>query len=110
MAIIYYFAAAILAAISFAIYQLATLGAAMSDQQQAIDALTAQVDKISTEVTSAHAAIVTELDIVRQQLADSNTPVDLTALTDAVQKLDDLNPDAVVPSDVPVDEPVDPSA
>ena len=89
----YWFQAAQLAALAFVMYQLTTLGEAMSDQQTQIDALTAQVEKISNEVTSAHDAIVTELEIVRQQLADAGTPVDLTALADAVQKLDDLNPD-----------------
>lgn len=66
----------------------------MSDQQTQIDSLTAQVDKIQAEVIAARDAIVDELADVKAQLDAAGTPVDLTALTSAVQKLDDLNPDA----------------
>lgn len=101
----HYWYAAILAALAFAIYQLATLGAAMSDQQAAVDALTAQVQKIGQEVSAAHDALVAELADVKTQLANAGVAeqVDLSGLTAAIQTVDDLNPDA--PAEPVQDEP-----
>ena len=91
----YLWAGATLAAFAFITMQLSTLGAAMSDQQQAIDALTTQVDHIYTEVTSAAAALTARLDDLQAQI-DNGVPaeeLDLTALAAGIQKLDDLTPD-----------------
>lgn len=101
-----YWLAAVFAALSFAIFQLSTLGAAMSDQQTAVDALTAQVVKVGEEVSAAHDALVTELASVKEQLANAGVAdqVDLSGLSAAIQAVDDLNPDVVV--DPVVEEPV----
>ena len=96
MATLHYFAAATLAALSYVIHQLATLGAAMSDQQQAIDELTTKVEHVYEEVTSAAAALTARLDELQAQI-DNGVPatdLDLTALAAGIQKLDDLTPDA----------------
>jgi hypothetical protein len=97
----YWFSAAILATQSFAIYQLATLGGTMSDQQAQIDNLTAQVIKAGQEVASAHDALVAELADVKDQLANAGVAeqVDLSNLAAAIQQVDDINPDAVAPEE-----------
>ena len=107
----YFFDAAILAALSFAIYQSTTQGKAIMSQQAQIDALTTQVDNVYTEVTTAAAALTARLAELQTQI-DNGVPteeLDLTALAAGIQKLDDITPDAVVPpSDVPVDAPAEP--
>jgi hypothetical protein len=106
----YYFDAAILAALSFAIYQFTTQGKAIMSQQAQIDALTTQVDHVYTEVTSAAAELNAHLADLQAQI-DAGVPtvdLDLTELAAGIQKLDDITPDAVVPSDVPVDAPTEP--
>ena len=55
-------------------------------QQEQIDALAAQLDKVKTEILAQVAALQAQID--------AGGVVDLTALTAAVQSLDDLNPDA----------------
>ncbi len=102
----YWWHAATLAALAFTIYQLSTLGAAMSDQQQAVDALTAQVAKVGAEVSAAHDSLVAELADVKAQLANAGVAeqVDLSGLAAAIQSVDDLNPDA--PAEEPAVDPV----
>lgn len=102
--------AAILAALSFTIYQTTTIGRQLMATQQEVDALTAQVIKIGDEVKTAHAVLVAELADVKAQLAAAGSAdkVDLTGLTAAIQNVDDINPDPVV--DVPVEEPAEATA
>lgn len=59
----------------------------MSEQQEQIDALAAQLAKAKTE-------IIAKIDDLQAQI-DAGEPVDLTALKAAVQGIDDLNPDAI---------------
>ena len=58
----------------------------LMSQQEQIDALAAQLDKVKTEILAQVAALQAQID--------AGGVVDLTALTAAVQSLDDLNPDA----------------
>lgn len=79
--------------------------------QEDVDKLAAQVVKVGQEVTQAHSALVAELEDVKAQLAAAGVAdkVDLSALAAAIQSVDDLNPDPVVPDEVPVpEEPVEP--
>jgi hypothetical protein len=100
----YFFHAASLAALSFIIYQLVITGRAIMSAQEQIDALTAQVSKITTEVTAAKDAILAHVADIEAQLAAAGAAgqVDLTGLKSAVQTLDDLNPDAVAPEGDPL--------
>jgi uncharacterized protein YPO0396 len=59
--------------------------AIMSELQDTVDAITAQVVKAKDE-------IVNEINNLEAKVAAGETP-DLTALKEAVQGLDDLNPD-----------------
>lgn len=68
----------------------------MSETQDAVDAVAAQLGK-------AKAEIVSKIDDLEAQVAAGETP-DLTALKAAAQALDDVVPDAV---DEPVEEPVE---
>lgn len=72
--------------------------------QDTINAVVAQLGKAKGE-------IVTKIADVQAQLDAASIPaevVDLTALTEAAQALDDVVADVpVVPSDVPVDAPAD---
>ena len=64
--------------------------------QEAVDALTAQVSKIQTEVTGAVDALKVQIAAL-QAIIDAGQPViDLSGLQTALQGLDDLNPDAPV--------------
>jgi polyhydroxyalkanoate synthesis regulator phasin len=64
--------------------------------QEAVDALTAQVAKIQTEVTGAVEALKVQIAAL-QAIIDAGQPViDLSGLQAAVQVLDELNPDAPV--------------
>jgi small-conductance mechanosensitive channel len=103
----YFFDAAILAALSFAIYQITTIGRVIVSTQDQIDSLTAQVSKVQSEVVSAKEVLVAKLAEVQAQLdaAGAAEQVDLTGLQAAVQLLDDINPDPVPVVDVPVDVP-----
>jgi len=65
--------------------QILNLGKIMSENQAKIDALAAQLAKAKAEILSQ----IEELQI----LIDEGETVDLTALTAAVQGIDDLNPD-----------------
>jgi protein-disulfide isomerase len=78
--------------------------------QDTVNAVVAQLRKVSVEVTSARDALTAKVDALQAQI-DAGVPIeelDLTALKDVAQSLDDLNPDAVdVDVDVPVDEPTE---
>ena len=105
----YFFDAAILAAIGIGFFKLSTIERFTMSTQAQVDALTTQVDKINTEVTSAAAALNTRLAELQAQI-DAGVPteeLDLTALAAAIQKVDDINADPVEPSDVPADAPAD---
>jgi len=65
--------------------QLKKLGEIMSETQAKIDALAAQLAKAKAEILAQVARL--------QEQIDAGGVVDLTALTAAVQGLDDLNPD-----------------
>lgn len=96
----YFFHAATLAALAFVIVQLSVIGKVIMSQQDSIDALTAQVVKIGSEVQNVKA----ELAKVQAQVDELGVPVDLSALTLAIQSVDDLNPDAQPAGDI-VGEP-----
>lgn len=99
----YFFDAAILAIIAFVIFQSATYGKAIMSQQETVNALTAQVVKIGSEVQNVKA----ELAKVQAQV-DANglaETVDLSGLTAAVQSVDDLNPDSQPAGDLVTEEP-----
>jgi cell division protein FtsB len=95
----YYFHAATLAALGFTILQLSVLGKAIMSTQDKVDALTAQVSKVYTEVQAAKEELVAQVAALEEQLANAGVAeqIDLTALSDAVQVLDDINPDADTP-------------
>lgn len=57
----------------------------MSESQDAVDAVTAQLGKAKDEILAEVAAL--------QAQVDAGQPVDLTALKAAAQGLDDLNAD-----------------
>jgi hypothetical protein len=78
-------------------YRLETL--IMSEAQDAVDAVVAQLGKAKDE-------ILTEVANLEAQVAAGQAP-DLTALKAAAQSLDDINPDPVVepPVEPPVEEP-----
>lgn len=76
--------------------------------QDTVNAVVAQLNKVRLEVTSARDALVAQIEELEDQL-DAGVPVediDLTALKEVAQSLDDLNADAV-DVDVPVDEPTE---
>lgn len=68
------------------------IGEKMATQEE-IDALTAQVNKVMAEVTTAKQVLVDQIAALEAQIAAGQT-VDLTALKAAVQSIDDINPDA----------------
>lgn len=105
---VYFFLAAILAALAFTIYQLSTLGKALMSTQEAVDKLTAQVVKIQGEVVAAKDVLLAQVVSLQDQLAAAGVAeqVDLTGLTNAVQSLDDINPDEEDEPEVPVEQPV----
>jgi 3-oxoacyl-[acyl-carrier-protein] synthase III len=73
--------------------------------QETVDAVTAKLDKVYTEVTSAREILLAE--IARLQ----GDQVDTTALEAAADKLDDINEDAPEPQPEPapvVEEPAEP--
>jgi hypothetical protein len=65
--------------------QIKKIGKQMSETQEKIDALAAQLAKVKNEILAQVAALQAQID--------DGAVVDLTALTAAVQGLDDLNPD-----------------
>lgn len=94
---VYFFHAAALFALSFAIYQLTTLGKAVMSTQDAVNAVVAQLAKAKGE-------IVAKIADVQAQLDAASVPaevVDLSALTEAAQALDDVVPDVEPTPDVP---------
>lgn len=104
---LYFFDAAILLALGFAILQLSLIGRCVVATQEDVDKLTVQVQKVGLEVQN----VKTALADVQAQLDAAGVPaeqVDLSGLVAAVQAVDDLNPDPVVPVEevVPVVEDV----
>lgn len=83
--------ASVTAAFLYTIHRLTRLENTMSDIQDAVDAVTAQVSKGTAEVVAQVAAL-------EAQIAAGQAP-DLTALKAAAQALDDLNADPVVEPD-----------
>lgn len=112
---LYFFTAAILAALAFVLLQLSTIGRHLMATQADVDALVVQVVKIGDEVKSAAAVLKAELESVKEQLAAAGAAetVDLTGLAAAIQVVDDINPDYVEEDvvedveDAPVDVPVE---
>ena len=103
---LYFFNSAILLTLTFVLLHQSKQGRFMMSTQDAVDALTAQVDKIHQEVTAARDVLSAHLADVQAQLDAAGVPaeqVDLSALQSAVQALDDINPDPVV------DPPADPA-
>lgn len=92
-AVTYFFHSATLFALSFVIYQLSTIGRHLMSMQETVDALTAQVAKIQSEVIAARDVLTVRLAEVQAQLDAAGSPVDLSALENAIQALDDINPD-----------------
>lgn len=94
----YFFDAAILLTIAYTLFHLTYLGRQLMSTQETVDQLTAQVNKIATEVASAKTALETRLAEVQAQLdaAGVAEQVDLSSLSAAVQALDDINPDTPV--------------
>jgi copper chaperone CopZ len=95
----YFLHAATLGALAFFIYQNTLIGKAAMATQNDVDALTAQVVKIGSEVQN----VKVELAKVQAQVDALGVPVDLTALTNAIQSVDDLNPDAQPAGDTVTD-------
>lgn len=104
----YWFLAALFTGLAFAILQLSTIGRYLMATQEDVDKLVVQVVKIGDEVKVAAASLKAELDDVKAQLAaaGATTKVDLTALSAAIQTVDDIHPDVIVDEPV-VDEPVE---
>lgn len=71
--------------------QLKKIGKQMSETQEKIDALAAQLAKAKAEILVQVAELQAQIDAGEQ--------VDLTALTEAVQGIDDLNPDETPPEE-----------
>ena len=74
--------------------QLTDIGTQMATQQEQINTLTAQVNKVFTEVTLLKSTLEAAVADLELQL-DNNMPVDLTALQTAVQSIDDIVIDPV---------------
>lgn len=80
--------------------------------QDAIDAITAQLAKVETEVVDTRDNLLAEIKDLKDQIANGvpAPELDLAGLTAVAQRLDDLTPDPVDP-DFGVDHPenVDPN-
>ena len=76
--------------------QTTNIGKIMAEQQEQIDLLTTQVNKVFTEVTSLKATLESVVADLENQVANQEK-VDLTALQVAVQSIDDIVADPVVP-------------
>lgn len=89
--------AAIFLTLAFISYTNSRIGKALMSTQDAVDALTAQVNKVGEEVTAAKQALTAELEAVKEQLANAGVAeqVDLSGLAAAIQAVDDINPDTV---------------
>lgn len=96
--------AVMLGSLAFAIYQLTTIGRFLMATQAEVDALTNQVVKIGSEVQN----VKTELAKVQAQVDALGVPVDLSALSAAIQSVDDLNPDAQPAGEPVTEEPAEP--
>jgi hypothetical protein len=111
----YWFDAAMLAALSFAILQLTLQGRSIMSTQAAVDSVVAQLGKAKGEIVAARDELVAKIVDLQNQL-DAGVPaeqVDLSGLKAVAQSLDDIVPDAVEETDddeeeveVPVEEPV----
>ena len=84
------------ALVLYAIHRLK--GTIMTAAQDAVDAITAKLDKAKDE-------ILTEIETLKAQVAEGQTP-DLSRLEAAAQALDDVVPD-VEPSDPEPEEPAE---
>lgn len=102
----HFFDAAILAALAFTIFQLSYLGRNIMSTQQAVDQVTATLQKVLGEVTQAKDKLVAELTALKDQIdaAGVGEQIDLSGLQSVTAALDDLNPDVVeVPAEVPAE-------
>lgn len=80
----------------------------MSETQDKVDAVTAQLTKVEGEVVGSHDSLAAEIQSLKDQLA--NIPgaevVDVSGLEAVAARLDALNPDAEPPvEEPPVEEP-----
>lgn len=75
----------------------------MGNQQEQIDEVVSQLNKVKQEFHDAVAGL-------EQEIADGieSSKLDLSALKSISQELDDLNPDEIIDGDDGDDEPVDP--
>jgi len=106
MPVDHFFDAAILITIGFTLIIQSTLGKLMAAQQKAVDAVVDQLVKSREEILGAQRSLFAQIAAVQAQLdAAQVSTVDLSALTEAAQALDDIVPDAGVEAPV-VDEPV----
>lgn len=111
----YFFHAATLAALGFVLFQLSYLGRCLMSTQEAVDKVTATLNKVLGEVTSAKDVLVAKMTELQAQLdaAGVAEQIDLSGLQSVAAALDDLNPDVVEevpaeePADAPADEPTD---
>jgi len=103
----YFFDAAILFAAGFILIIQSRLGKHMAGQQQAVDAVAAQLQKVRFEVVGVRDVLLARIDELQSQLEDGVEVVDLTALKLAAQSLDDIVPDPVVEVEVPVEVPAE---
>lgn len=121
MPVDHFFDAAILVAIGLTLIIQSKLGHVMAKQQQAVDAVVAQLVKSREEILGAQRGLFEKIADVQAQLDSAHVEsVDLSALTAVAQSLDDIVPDpveetvvepveeTVVDSVDPVVEPVDP--
>lgn len=99
----YYFFAAVLLILGFAVIQLAHLGKAVIMVQATVDLVAQQLRKVYLEVTQAKAELASKIADLQLQLDDAGVAdvVDVSELVAAAQALDDIVPDAVVPDAVP---------
>lgn len=75
----------------------------MSESQDAVNAVVNQLRKIALEVKNEIASVQAQLDAAQVNAEK----VDLSALTEAAQALDDIVPDAVPEVEAPADAPAD---
>ncbi len=106
----YWFDAAMLAALSFAILQLTLQGRSIMSTQEAVDSVVAQLGKAKGEIVAARDELIAKIVDLQNQL-DAGVPaeqVDLSGLKAVAQSLDDIVPDPVVvePDPVVAPEPV----
>lgn len=108
MPVDHFFDAAILVAIGLTLIIQSKLGHVMAKQQQAVDAVVAQLVKSREEILGAQRGLFEKIADVQAQLDSAHVEsVDLSALTAVAQSLDDIVPDPVEETVVePVEETV----